>query len=157
MPDPETPTPQAVPGSVLLDIFILSQLANTLLNDAVSREGIPGGEFALSSAINAFGPITPTELAERLGIPPTTISSRLARLEQRQHVRRRPNPHDGRSSLLETTDEGRRALEGVFPALNAAHQAIAQHLDRTREEMREDLAPLIQAMRAAVDDLTASS
>ena len=157
MPEPETPQRQAVPGSVLLDVFILSQLANTLLNDAVAREGIPGGEFALSSAINAFGPITPTELAERLGIPPTTISSRLARLEQRQHVRRRPNPHDGRSFLLDTTEEGLRALKGVFPALAAAHESIARHLDRSPDEMREDLAPLILAMRAAVDELNTSS
>jgi DNA-binding MarR family transcriptional regulator len=157
MPEPETPERQAVPGTVLLDVFILSQLANQLLNDAVARQGIPGGEFALSSAINAFGPITPTALADRLGIPPTTISSRLARLEGKQHVRRRPNPHDGRSSLLETTDEGRRALQGVFPALTAAHVAIAAHLDRSLEEMRDDLAPLILAMRAAVDESTASS
>jgi DNA-binding MarR family transcriptional regulator len=155
--EPETPQRQAVRGTVLLDVFILSQLTNTLLNDAVARAGIPGGEFALSSAINAFGPITPTELATRLGIPPTTISSRLARLERRRHVRRRPNPHDGRSTLLETTDEGRSALEDVFPALTAAHQAIARHLDRSLDETREDLAPLIVAMRAAVDELTASS
>jgi DNA-binding MarR family transcriptional regulator len=157
MADPEPPQPQAVPGTVLLDVFILSQLANTLLRDAIERHGIPGGEFALSSAINAFGPITPTALAERLGIPPTTISSRLARLEGKRHVRRTRNPADGRSSLLETTDEGRRALEGVFPALQAAHQAIARHLDRPLEQMREDLAPLILALRAAVDDLTTSS
>jgi DNA-binding MarR family transcriptional regulator len=157
MPEPETPQRQAAPGTVLLDVFILSQLANTLLNDAIEEHGIPGGEFALSSAINAFGPITPTALADRLGIPPTTISSRLARLERKGHVRRSPNPRDGRSWLLQTTDEGRRALQGVFPALTAAHEAIAVHLDRPLEQMREDLAPLIGAMRAAVDELTASS
>lgn len=157
MPDPETPQRQAVPGSVLLDVFILSQLANTLLRDAIEEHGIPGGEFALSSAINAFGPITPTALAERLGIPPTTISSRLARLEQKGHVRRAPNPRDGRSSLLETTDAGRLALQGVFPALMAAHETIALHLDRPLDQMREELAPLIAAMRAAVDELGASS
>jgi DNA-binding MarR family transcriptional regulator len=157
MSEPETPQRKAVTGTVLLDVFILSQLANTLLNDAVEEHGIPGGEFALSSAINAFGPITPTALADRLGIPPTTISSRLARLEGKGHVRRTANPRDGRSSLLETTDEGRRALQKVFPALTAAHEAIAGHLDRPLEQMREDLAPLILALRAAVDDLTANS
>jgi DNA-binding MarR family transcriptional regulator len=157
MSEPETPQPKAVTGTVLLDVFILSQLANTLLNDAVEEHGIPGGEFALSSAINAFGPITPSALADRLGIPPTTISSRLARLEEKGHVRRSRNPRDGRSSLLETTDEGRRALQKVFPALTAAHEAIAGHLDRPLEQMREDLAPLILALRAAVDDLTANS
>jgi DNA-binding MarR family transcriptional regulator len=157
MAEPETSQPGVVPGTVLLDVFILSQLANTLLNDAIEEHGIPGGEFALSSAINAFGPITPTALADRLGIPPTTISSRLARLEQKGHVRRTRHPHDGRSSLLETTDEGRAALQGVFPALQAAHEAIAVHLDRPLEQMREDLAPLILALRAAVDEIGTSS
>jgi len=149
MPDPEV---QAVPGTVLLDVFILAQLATTLLRDASERQGLTSGEFAISSAINAFGPMTPTELADRLGIPPTTISSRLAQLGRKGHVRRRPNPADGRSSLLETTDEGRVALEGVFPVLDAGHEAIARHLGRPLADVRADLAPLIVALRAAVDD-----
>ena len=65
-------------------------------------------------------------------------------------MRRSRNPHDDTASLVETTDEGRSALQKVFPALMAAHEAIAVHLDRPLEQMREDLAPLILALHAAV-------
>jgi DNA-binding MarR family transcriptional regulator len=149
--------PVARPGTLLLDLFVLDQLADALLRDVSERHGLQPGEFAVASVINGVGPITPTQLAERLGLPPTTISSRLMRLERRGHVRRRPNPRDGRSSLMETTEEGRRALEGIIPGLRAAHAAIARNLDGTLDDMRDRLAPLIAAIRAAVDEGAASS
>jgi DNA-binding MarR family transcriptional regulator len=48
--------------------------------------------FAVQSMIGALGPITPTELARRVGLAPTTISSWLSRLEGEGAVRRRPTP-----------------------------------------------------------------
>ena len=65
--------------------------------------------YAVLSAIGAFGPLTLTELASMLGMPLTTASDVVRRLEGRGAARRRPNPADGRSQLLELTAGGRRA------------------------------------------------
>ena len=58
------------------------------------------------SAVGAFGPLTLTELATMLGLPLTTASDVVRRLEGRGRMARKPNPADGRSQLLELTPAG---------------------------------------------------
>ena len=93
-------------------------------------------DFAVQSAIRAFQPITPTRLAALLGMPPTTLSSYLRRLEARRQIRRRPNPDDGRSALLEVTKSGDRAVVAAFPALQGAIAQIHEHLDYSGRRAR---------------------
>ena len=95
---------QATRGrNVLFRLFILGQLADDLLGRAMVDLNLNPNDFAVQSAIRAFQPITPTRLSALLGMPPTTLSSYLRRLEARRQIRRRPNPEDGRSTLLEVT------------------------------------------------------
>jgi DNA-binding MarR family transcriptional regulator len=82
--------------NVLFRLFILGQLADDLLGRAMAGLKVQPNDFAVLSAIRAFQPITPSRLAALLGMPPTTLSSYLRRLEGRRLVRRRPNPDDGR-------------------------------------------------------------
>src|SRR5512141_176703 len=100
-------SPPATRGrNVLFRLFILGQLADDLLSRAMVGLTLNPNDFAVQSAIRAFQPITPTRLAALLGMPPTTLSSYLRRLEARRQIKRRPNPEDGRSSLLEMTKTG---------------------------------------------------
>jgi DNA-binding MarR family transcriptional regulator len=94
--------------NVLFRLFILGQLADDLLGRAMTGLKVQPNDFAVLSAIRAFQPITPSRLAALLGTPPTTLSSYLRRLEARRLVRRRPNPDDGRSALLEVAKAGDR-------------------------------------------------
>jgi DNA-binding MarR family transcriptional regulator len=116
------------PQNILLQIFVVDQLAGALLERAFRGKRTSPGEFALASVINAFAPVTPTELSRFLGIPPTTLSSRLARLEAAGLVRRRRNPSDGRSYLLEPTAAGRRRLQSLFGPFGAALDSVGKHL-----------------------------
>lgn len=139
------------PGNVLLQIFVVDQLAAALLERAFARKSLSSGDFALASVIRAFQPVTPTGLSSFLGIPPTTLSSRLARLEERRLVRRRRNPNDGRSSLLEVTALGRRRVEALFPAFRWALQAIGAQLgEEELGEVQEALGRLEDALRRAL-------
>src|SRR6266508_2915504 len=101
--------------NVLFRLYILSQLANDLLDHAMIRLKLNPNDFAVQSAIRAFQPITPTRLAALLGMPATTLSSHLRRLEARRQIRRRPNPDDRRSTLIEVTKLGRRNVVAAFP------------------------------------------
>lgn len=55
--------------------------------------------------------VTPSELAERLQITHHACVGLIDRCEQLGLVKRRPNPEDGRSVLIEVTDEGLKILE----------------------------------------------
>src|SRR5512134_3328730 len=97
------------PG-ILLQVFVAGQLAGDLLRAEFGQTMSPD-RFAVQSMIGALGPITPGELARRLGMAPTTVSSWLARLERDGVVGRSPNPDDGRSQLVELTARGRAQLD----------------------------------------------
>jgi DNA-binding MarR family transcriptional regulator len=140
-------TPASRGRNVLFRLFILGQLADDLLGHAMRRQKLAANDFAVQSAIRAFQPITPTRLAAVLGMRPTTLSSYLRRLEARRQIRRRPNPEDGRSSLLEVTKMGDRNVVAAFPALRGSIAQVHEQLDYSSQDLDLALDRLEDAMR----------
>ncbi len=133
--------------NVLFRLFILGQLADDLLGQAMVGMKLNPNDFAVQSAIRAFQPITPTRLAALLGMPPTTLSSYLRRLETRRQIRRRPNPEDGRSALIEVTKLGDRNVVAAFPALQGSVARVHERLDYSPRELDLALDRLEDSMR----------
>jgi DNA-binding MarR family transcriptional regulator len=136
--------------NVLFRLFILGQLADDLLGHAMRRQKLNANDFAVQSAIRAFQPITPTTLAAVLGMRPTTLSSYLRRLETRRQIRRKPNPEDGRSFLLEVTKLGDRNVLAALPALRGSIAQVHEQLDYSSEELDLALDRLEDALRRVV-------
>jgi DNA-binding MarR family transcriptional regulator len=142
--------------NVLFRSFITGQLLRTLLGTAMEATGLRPDEFAVESAIGAFGPITPTELAGVLGMPPTTLSTYVRRLGERGEIAQSPNPRDGRSYLLELTPRGRVLVERAVPTLRETLERLElEGLDLTATE--HALSELERAARAALDVSTANT
>jgi DNA-binding MarR family transcriptional regulator len=136
--------------NVLFRLYILGQLTNDLVDSAMVRSKLNPNDFAVQSAIRAYQPITPSQLSTLLGTPPTTLSSQLARLERRKQIKRRRNPDDGRSSLIELTKQGEKNVLAAMPALRGSIALVAEHLDYSLEELDVALDRLEDALRAAV-------
>jgi DNA-binding MarR family transcriptional regulator len=62
------------------------------------------------SRLDRLGPSTTAELARREQITPQAMGATIASLEQRDLVVRRPDPVDGRRSILSLTPAGRAAV-----------------------------------------------
>jgi DNA-binding MarR family transcriptional regulator len=60
------------------------------------------------------------KMGPRLMIHPTSVTNIIDRLEQQGLVRRLPHPTDGRTTLAEITDEGRRLAKRATRAVNEA-------------------------------------
>jgi DNA-binding MarR family transcriptional regulator len=133
--------------NVLFRLFVLGQLADDLLGRAMADMKLNANDFAVQSAIRAFQPVTPTHLAALLGMPPTTLSSYLRRLEARRQIRRRPNPDDGRSLLIEVTKLGDRNVVAAFPALRGSIARVHEQLDYSPKELDLALDRLEDALR----------
>lgn len=58
------------------------------------------------------------KIGERLQVHPASVTNAVQRLEADGHVRRSPNPRDGRSVLAEITPIGRALVEECTDALN---------------------------------------
>jgi DNA-binding MarR family transcriptional regulator len=138
--------------NVLLQSFITGQLASELLRRELDAAGMTPNQFGVQSVIGAFGPLTPTELAGRLGMAPPTVSAWIKRLTDDGQIERRPHPTDGRSYLLVVTAAGRTALEVAFPHFGAAlakvEAALGDELDLAWDGGRR----FEEALRAALAD-----
>jgi DNA-binding MarR family transcriptional regulator len=138
------------PRNILIQLFILGQLAGQLMAREFAEVGIDRNDYAVLTVIGAYEPITPTDLALKLGLPPTTLSTSIRRLGG--HVARRPHATDRRSYLLELTETGRqRAREGQ-PALARSLDAIRRQSGDRTTELEQALLDVQQVLRAALDD-----
>jgi MarR family transcriptional regulator, organic hydroperoxide resistance regulator len=117
-----------------------------LAADAVQDDG-----YAMLSLIGVRAPVRLTELAFDLGLPLTTASDVVRRLESRGDVRRRPNPDDGRSSLFELTPSGTETWQRGFGALRRINAALERELDDARRVGRA-LEELDAAFARALED-----
>ena len=122
-----------------------------LVERELSADGVGSDGYAVLSLIGARGSVRLTDFAAELGLPLTTKSDVVRRLESRGHVRRRPNPDDGRSSLFELTARGDREWRRGWGALQRIDEQLARELDF--EEMRDALMSLGGAFDRALTDV----
>lgn len=121
--------------SLLFDVWLLSGLSAGYLDDVLADCDLSADDFGLYSLLNSFGPSTPTQVHRWTGWPTTTISAHLRRVEQRGHLDRRPNPEDRRSSLVDLSDTGRKALQDATePFLVAMHRLRPRFIPDTLRE-----------------------
>jgi len=134
------------PG-LLLQPYVLAQLAGSIVDQAVSGSGVTAAEFAVTSWLNIRGSVTPSQLAHDLGIPPTTMSSMLDRLVRKKQLRRVRHPDDGRSALLELTPRGKATIVQNNERLLRMLQAVRKNLDDDPEAILESLRRLEDGFR----------
>ncbi|MFN8224179.1 MAG: MarR family transcriptional regulator [Gaiellales bacterium] len=115
--------------SLLLLLVSAHQRMGQLVDRELIEEGVDSADYALLSLIGMRGPVRLTEVAHELGVPLTTASDAARRLEARGQAARRPNPADGRSTLIELTDDGAQAWRAGWPALQRIDARLGELLD----------------------------
>src|SRR5689334_6739168 len=93
------------PG-LFLQPHVVSELVGTLIGRIVDGTDLTGREYAVTSWLALQERATPTSIADQLGMSATTVSAMVDRLVQKGHIRRVPNPDDGRSYFIELTPAG---------------------------------------------------
>ncbi|GAA0938229.1 MarR family winged helix-turn-helix transcriptional regulator [Pseudonocardia zijingensis] len=94
--------------------------------------------LSLLSMLLLDGPLTVSELAERLSVAPTTVSLLVGELSGKGVLRRRPDPADRRRRIVDLDDEVR--------------PAVSRWLAPGARAWREALGPLTPAERRVVVD-----
>ncbi len=141
--------------SLLLRLVAAHQRMAQLVEQELAVDGVAGDGYAVLSLIGVRGSVRLTELAAALGLPLTTASDVVRRLETRGDVRRTPNPGDGRSSLFELTAAGDGVWRRGFDALRRVNAALDRELD-DGEGVRAALDQLDAAFERALRAFTTS-
>jgi DNA-binding MarR family transcriptional regulator len=134
----------------LLLAYALFQQTDRLLDEHMVNARMAGGSFAVYSVIGAEEPVTPTRLAELLGMPATSLSYQIRQMHERGHLRRVPNPEDGRSVLLKLTPKGRRIMEDARVGFVRAIESFRAELDVDEPELLRHLEAMSAALGRAI-------
>jgi DNA-binding MarR family transcriptional regulator len=137
--------------NVVWRLFVIDQLVGSLLEREFGRRRLRPGDFAVLSTIGVVQPVTPTDLAELLGMRPTSLSAALKRLGGGKLVSRSRNPADGRSVLLGLTAAGARRVEESVPALQAVLAGVTANLDIPVDALADALEAYERAARRLLD------
>jgi DNA-binding MarR family transcriptional regulator len=85
--------------------------------ETLSEGDLTVPQLTALSRLDRFGPSSTAELARREQITPQAMGATIASLEQRDLVERRPDPLDGRRSILSLTPAGHAAIGSGRSAL----------------------------------------
>lgn len=133
--------PMGLIGRVLrLSRHLMREMEATLVS-----HGLNFASFDVLATLRRAGPpfaLSPNDLLGTMMITSGTMTHRVDQLEKAGHVRRRPNPADGRSVLIALTPSGLALVDGVLAAHVATQGRLVAHLDAAQ---RAALGPLLSA------------
>lgn len=100
-------------------------------------------QFLTLAALNEVGGANVNALAERLDIERTAMGKMVGFLEQDGYVAIKPSPTDGRSRLIELTDNGRRLYLRAEPLWREGQRQFEQlNGKETVRKLRQELRHL---------------
>lgn len=107
-------------------------------------------ELSVLGHLNRRGPLTPGELAAADKVQPQSLTRTLTSLESAQFVSRKPDPADGRRSLLAITPAGYEALRRTMAQRDVwLAAAMAAQLTPTEIELLRLAGDLMDRLAAA--------
>ena len=148
MSSPDRPTaPEAPPGADASRLYLaLGRLSRVLRRDARESAIGHGGLSALATLV-LDGPQRPSVLAETEGITAPAMSRILSSLADLGYLERRPDPKDGRASVVEATAAG---VSLVHSGREARQRALQARIDRLPPRSRA----LLHDALGALEDLS---
>jgi DNA-binding MarR family transcriptional regulator len=119
---------------------VLGQLMRRLR----AENRLPIGQASVIARLDRDGPSWVSDLAAADRVRPQSMAQTVSELEAQGFVARRPDPHDGRRTMIELTEQGRAVLQ-ADRALREGWlaRAISQDLSTTDQ----------RALHAAIDVL----
>ena len=116
------------------------------------RFGLSVPEWRVMAVLGDAGPLTQRDLTRLTLMDKVAVNRACKELEERALAYRRPNAQDGRSHLLELTDEGVRMRDEIMPLALEMERRLFSSFDR--EEVAQ-FRSLLERVRGEVKDLDA--
>jgi DNA-binding MarR family transcriptional regulator len=114
----------------------------------LSRHGIAEAHYSYLRALLDRDGMTITEISERLGIEPATVTGMVDRFTFLGLVKRERHPSDRRKIQVFLTPKGAQLREPLIEAIRATHAVIMTGLS---EQDREGLMRMLDAIVSNVD------
>jgi len=135
---------------VAINFMAASELASSRMESLLAPFGLSRGGFNLLTVVGgAAGPITPTQIGERIIARGATITGLVDTLVRRGYAERATDPNDRRRVLVSITPRGREVLTeatavifrsdeevmGIFSA--AERERLTRMLGRLQDQLKK--------------------
>ena len=118
----------------------------------LKEAGLHPGQMPLTTGLYKKEGVTQKEIADRLGIKPSTINVMIGRLEKREFVIRKQDPEDQRRSLVYLTEHGRQIYEKISEAtVEVKNQVMKTFTEEEKEELFRLLTKFYEGLDKLVD------
>lgn len=125
---------------------------STGLQKVFAAHGLNGASFDVLATLRRSGEpyaLSPSELVEWTMVTSGTMTNRLDRLESAGLIERRPNPKDGRGTVVALTHQGLRMIDQVVSEHVTNQHALVSGLDAAS---MAQLDCLLKGWLAALDE-----
>jgi DNA-binding MarR family transcriptional regulator len=118
---------------------MMNRLLTAIYDEELRRFHLKSSQLGLLVAVTKAGPVRRIELGRYLSLDPSTLTRNLQVMLKNGWIKEVPDGGDQRGAPLEVTSKGRKLLESVGPAWQAAQA-------RARKRLGEDAAELVMSM-----------
>jgi DNA-binding MarR family transcriptional regulator len=126
---------------------VIPRLAREL-NDTSTGEGLTPTQYSVLALVRSRGPLGVAELTELEGLNPTMVSRIIKVLDERDLIRRMPDPHDLRAARLAATPMGEQVHDRVRAQRT---RVLSARLEQLPAETAETLLAAVPAMEALAE------
>ena len=104
--------------------------------------------YVILRLLQAAGPLNVSALADRLNLDGSTVTRQVTALEKDGLVQRRPDPRDGRGTVIEPTGTGLAQVDAVRRARRQVYDVV---LSDWSEPDRAQLAAVLERLAGTLD------
>ncbi len=123
----------------------LSRRVDAFYQEALRPHGLKYSDYSVLSILRFAGAMSPKLINSYLAITSSGLTKAIQRLEKEALVARRPDPEDGRGTLLSLSKKGRRTLVRIF------RQDILAHDNLFQDFAKDDQERIATALRDLLD------
>jgi DNA-binding MarR family transcriptional regulator len=129
----------------------MTELRNLDTPRAFVRAGLTVPQMRVLFVIARERGVRPGAISAATGIAPPNVTALLSRLEERGLIVRRPDPQDGRATVVELTQQGRDVKRDLTQAGQEDFAyAMTRMADDELEALERGMAALVREMEAGV-------
>jgi DNA-binding MarR family transcriptional regulator len=112
-----------------------ARLLTRLADARLKALGVAGGQIPVLAALQGGSERSQASLVQLARVEQPTMAATLARMERDGLIRRRPDPDDGRGSLISLTPEAMAKLPGVRRALSGLGREVLEGFGECEKEI----------------------
>lgn len=137
-------------GTIETQVAMLMRLGEATRRSTGLRphRALDRAAYVILRHLEAAGPQNVTVLADRLNLDGSTVTRQVTALEKNGLAVRRPDPNDGRGTVIEPTGAGLRQVSNVARARRVLYDRI---LADWSEQDRQQLAVTLERFNGSVE------